>query len=66
MAYVTKKQQVLNILNDLENTITPRNADIGINILNWAKEKIVLAEQEAKRQFYLQKIVLIQGISHVL
>lgn len=55
MAYVTKKQQVLNILNDIENTITPRNADIGINILNWAKEKIILAEREAKRQFYLQK-----------
>lgn len=55
MAYITKKQQVLNILSDLENTITPRNADIGINILNWAKEKIILAEREAKRQFYLQK-----------
>lgn len=55
MAYVSKKQQVLNILTDLENTITPRNADIGINILNWAKEKIILAERESKRQYYLQK-----------
>lgn len=55
MVYVNKKQQVLNILTDLENTITPRNADIGINILNWAKEKIILAEREAKRQFYLQR-----------
>ena len=49
MAYVSKKQQVINILTDLENTITPRNADIGINILNWAKEKIILAEKESKR-----------------
>ena len=55
MAYVTKKQQVLNILSDLENTITARNVDIGINILNWAKEKIILAERESKRQYYLQK-----------
>ena len=55
MAYVTKKQQVLNILKDLESTITPRNVDIGINILNWAKEKIILAEKESKRQYYLQK-----------
>ena len=57
MAYVSKKQQVINILTDLENTITPRNADIGINILNWAKEKIILAEKESKRQYYLQKDV---------
>ena len=57
MAYVWKKQQVINILTDLENTITPRNADIGINILNWAKEKIILAEKESKRQYYLQKDV---------
>ena len=35
MAYVSKKQQVLNILTDLENTITARNVDIGINILNF-------------------------------
>lgn len=55
MAYVSKKQQVLNILTDLENTITARNVDIGINILNWAKEKIILAERESKRQYYLQK-----------
>ena len=55
MAYVSKKQQVLNILTDLENTITARNVDIGINILNWAKEKIILAEKESKRQYYLQK-----------
>lgn len=55
MAYVSKKQQVLNILTDLEHTITARNVDIGINILNWAKEKIILAEKESKRQYYLQK-----------
>lgn len=55
MPYVSKKQQVLNILADLEKTITPKNADIGINILNWAKEKIVLAENESNRQFYLQR-----------
>lgn len=55
MAYISKKQQVLNILADLENTITARNVDIGINILNWAKEKIILAEKESKRQYYLQK-----------
>lgn len=55
MAYVTKKQQVLNILKDLESTITPRNVDIGINILNWAKEKIILAEKESRRQYYVQK-----------
>ena len=29
--------------------------DIGINILNWAKEKILLAEKESRRQYYLQK-----------
>ena len=52
--YITKKQQVKNILSDLENTITTRNVDIGINILNWAKEKIILAEKES-RQYYLQK-----------
>lgn len=55
MPYISKKQQVLNILADLEKTITARNVDIGINILNWAKEKIILAEQESNRQFYLQK-----------
>lgn len=53
--YITKKQQVKNILSDLENTITTRNVDIGINILNWAKEKIILAEKESRRQYYLQK-----------
>lgn len=53
--YISKKQQVLNILSDLENTITARNADIGINILNWAKEKIILAEKESNRQYYFQK-----------
>ena len=55
MAYISKKQQVLNILADLQATITSRNVDIGINILNWAKEKIILAEKENKRQYYLQK-----------
>lgn len=55
MAYVSKKQQVINILADLEEAITPRNADIGINILNWAKEKIILAERESKRQFLFQR-----------
>ena len=55
MAYISKKQQVVNILTDLENTITARNVDIGINILNWAKDKIILAERESKRQYYLQK-----------
>ena len=55
MAYVSKKQQIKNILSDLEDTITARNADIGINILNWAKEKIVLAEKESRRQYFLQK-----------
>ena len=55
MAYVSKKQQVINILSDLENVITARNADIGINILNWAKEKIILAEKESKRQYFYQK-----------
>lgn len=55
MAYISKKQQVLNILSDLENTITSRNVDIGINILNWAKEKIILSERESKRQYYLQR-----------
>lgn len=55
MAYISKKQQVKNILSDLEDTITTRNVDIGINILNWAKEKILLAEKESRRQYYLQK-----------
>ena len=55
MAYVSKKQQVINILSDLENVITARNADIGINILNWAKDKIILAEKESKRQYFYQK-----------
>lgn len=41
MAYISKKQQIKNILSDLEDTITTRNVDIGINILNWAKEKIL-------------------------
>lgn len=31
--YITKKQQVLNLLNDIEATITSRNADIAIPIL---------------------------------
>lgn len=55
MAYISKKQQVKNILTDLENTITSRNVDIGINILNWAKDKITLAERESRRQYFLQK-----------
>lgn len=53
--YISKKHQVKNILFDLESTITSRNVDIGINILNWAKEKILLAEKENKRQYFLQK-----------
>ena len=55
MAYISKKQQIKNILSDLEDTITTRNVDIGINILNWAKEKILLAEKESRRQYFLQK-----------
>lgn len=40
--YITKKQQVLNLLNDIEATITSRNADIAIPILKWTQEKIRL------------------------
>lgn len=55
MAYISKRQQVINILSDLESTINSRNVDIGINILNWAKDKIKLAENESKRQYFYSK-----------
>ena len=46
--YITKKQQVLNLLNDIEATITSRNADIAIPILKWTQEKIRLDTVEKK------------------
>ena len=47
--YITKKQQVLNLLNDIEATITSRNADIAIPILKWTQEKIRLDTVEKKQ-----------------
>ena len=47
--YITKKQQVLNLLNDIEATITSRNADIAIPILKWTQEKIRLDTVEKNR-----------------
>jgi mRNA-degrading endonuclease toxin of MazEF toxin-antitoxin module len=48
--YVSKKQQVTNLLNDIQSTITSHNVDIGISILKWTKEKIQLDTQEAIRK----------------
>ena len=49
MAYVTKKQQVQNLLKDIENSITGRNVDISIPILQWTKEKILMDTSEKRR-----------------
>lgn len=52
MAYVSKEEQVKNLLIDLKQIINSRNADIAINILKWTKEKILLDENEKNRQYY--------------
>ena len=36
--YITKKQQVQNLLKEIENVITSVNADIAIPVLQWTKE----------------------------
>ena len=48
--YVTKKQQVKNLLNEIEKVITSVNADIAIPILQWTKEKILMDSSEKYRQ----------------
>lgn len=44
--YITKKQQVQNLLKEIENVITSVNADIAIPILQWTKEKILMDTSE--------------------
>ena len=48
--YITKKQQVQNLLKEIENVITSINADIAIPILQWTKEKILMDSSEKYRQ----------------
>lgn len=48
--YITKKQQVQILLKEIENVITSKNADIAIPILQWTKEKILMATSEKYRQ----------------
>ena len=48
--YITKKQQVQNLLKEIENVITSVNADIAIPILQWTKEKILMDTSEKYRQ----------------
>lgn len=50
MRYVSKQQQVINLLEDVKNTITASNVDIAIPILKWTQEKIVLDTNEKNRQ----------------
>jgi len=52
MAYISKEEQVKNLLNDLKKSISAKNADIAINILKWTKEKITLDENEKDRQYH--------------
>lgn len=48
--YITKKQQVQNLLKEIENVITSINVDIAIPILQWTKEKILMDTSEKYRQ----------------
>lgn len=47
--HISKQQLVNNILNDIQSGITRSNVDTAIPILNWTKEKIILAYQEHQR-----------------
>lgn len=49
-AYITKKQQVQNLLKEIEKVITSANADISIPILQWTKSKILMDSTEKNRQ----------------
>lgn len=49
-AYITKKQQVINLLADIENIVKASNADIAIPILRWTKDKIAMDTIEKERQ----------------
>ena len=56
MAYISKKEQVKNILTELETkTVSAQNVDISINLLNWTKEKIGLSKQESDRNYFSKK-----------
>lgn len=56
MVYVSKKEQVKNILTELgTKTISAQNADISITLLNWTKEKIILSKQENDRNYFSKK-----------
>lgn len=48
--YITKKQQVQNLLKEIETVITSVNVDIAIPILQWTKEKILMDTSEKYRQ----------------
>lgn len=50
MAYITKKQQVKALLDEIENVITSTNVDISIPLLRWTKEKILMDSIEKYRQ----------------
>lgn len=53
--YVSKQQQIINLLDELKNTVTKNNVDIAISILRWTKEKIQLDFAEKSRQFINQQ-----------
>lgn len=49
-AFVSKRDQVKNLLTDIQNIISNANFDTGIHILRWTIEKISLATAEKNRQ----------------
>lgn len=50
MQYISKKQQIENLLNDIKQGINSENVDLGIAILKWTVEKIRLDTLEKERQ----------------
>ena len=48
--YVTKKQQVLNLLQQIETMITINNVDDCLPILKWSADKFILNDAERRRQ----------------
>ena len=47
--HISKRQQVQNLLADIEKAITRDNANIAIPILEWTKDKIDLSYREKVR-----------------
>ncbi|MGN7472428.1 type II toxin-antitoxin system PemK/MazF family toxin [Brevibacillus sp. SAFN-007a] len=47
--HISKRERVENLLEEIKNLIDRRNVDTAIPLLEWTKDKIVLAHQEAER-----------------